>query len=381
MPAPLPSQVHLFDLPDAVTYLNCAYFSPTPLPVRAAGLRAVTASASPWETGPADFFEPAERLRESVARLVGGDADGVALVPSASYGMGIAAANVDVGPGRTVVVVPEEFPSDIYPFRAAIAERGGALVTTERPGAAGWTDRVLEAIDGRTAAVVVPNCHWTDGSAFDLKAIGEAARAVGAALVVDLSQSLGVVPFDVAEVRPDFVVSVGYKWLMGPYSCGYLWVAEPHRDGGRPIEHTWPGRKGSDDFARLVDYTDEYRAGARRFDVGEFSNFVLLPMAAAAIDLVLEWDPARVEAAIAPLTGRIEDETRALGLDPVPSRHRFGHMVGVRFPHGLPDGLLERLAADRIHVSVRGSAVRVSPHVYNDDDDVERLIEALRVTA
>jgi selenocysteine lyase/cysteine desulfurase len=375
---PSPSQRHLFDLPDDVVYLNCAYFSPKPLPVREAGLRAVAASAAPWEIVASDFFEPAERVRASFARLVGGDADGVALVPSASFGIGVAAANVDVGPGRTVVMVPEEFPSDVYPFRAAVSEKGGSIVTTDSPGRGGWSERVLDAIDHRTAAVVVPNCHWTDGSAFDLAAIGEAARSVDAALVVDLSQSLGAAPFDVSVVRPDFVVCVGYKWLMGPYSFGYMWVSDRHRHSGRPIEHIWQGRKGSDDFARLVDYTDEYRPGARRFDVGEMANFVLMPMAATALELVLDWDPAVVGAAISPLTARIEEETRALGLEPVPAVHRLGHMIGVRFPRGLPDGLRHRLAAERIHVSVRGSAVRVSPHLYNDESDVDRLMEVLR---
>jgi selenocysteine lyase/cysteine desulfurase len=375
---PSPSQRHLFDLPADVTYLNCAYFSPKPHPVREAGMRAVTASAAPWHVGPPDFFEPSERLRAAFAGLIGADADGVALVPSASYGMGVAAANVELGPGRSVVVVPEEFPSDVYPFRAAVAERGGAIVTARHPSGGTWTERVLEAIDEGTAAVVAPHCHWTDGSAFDLVAIGEAARAVGAALVVDASQSLGAVPFDTSTVRPDFLVAVGYKWMMGPYSFSYLWVAEPYRDTGRPIEHTWQGRKGSEDFARLVDYTDEYRPGARRYDVGEVANFILLPMAAAAVDLVSAWDPARTEAQIAPLTAWVEEATRSLGLDPIPAADRFGHMLGVRFPRGLPDGLRDRLAADRIHVSVRGSAMRVSPHLYNDMDDIDRLMDALR---
>jgi selenocysteine lyase/cysteine desulfurase len=375
---PLDSQRHLFDLPDDVTYLNCAYFSPKPQPVRDAGQRAVSGSAHPWKVGSADFFAPGEELRASFAALIGGDADGVAFVPSASYGTGIAAANADLGPGRTVVVVPEEFPSDVYPWRAAVADRGGTIVTTPPPGDSGWTERVLGAIDDRTAVVSVPQCHWTDGSAFDLVSIGAAARQVGAALVVDASQSLGAVPLDVGTIQPDFLVSVGYKWQMGPYSFSYLWVGERYRDTGRPIEHTWPGRKGSEDFARLVDYTDEYRAGARRFDVGEFSNFILTPMASAAIELLNAWQPARVEAAIAPLTDLIEAGTRDLGLDPTPASGRFGHMLGVRFPKGLPEGLRERLAADGVHVSVRGSAVRVSPHLYNDEDDVERLLGALR---
>lgn len=374
---PLASQRHLFDIPEGVSYLNCAYFSPKPRSVLEAGRRALAAHAAPWEVTPSDFFEPAEGLRNQFASLVGGDADGVAVIPSVSYGVEVAARNLEVGPGRSLVVVDEQFPSDLYPFRSRVAEAGGTIVTVETPGRGDWTAPVVEAIDESTAVVVAPMCHWTDGRAFDLVAVGEAARAVGAALVVDGSQALGAVPFDVSEVRPDFLITVGYKWLFGPYSFGYMWVAPRHRQG-TPLEQTWIGRKGAEDFSRLVDYTDEYRAGARRFDVGEFSNFVLLPMASAALEFVTALDPARIGATIAPLTTAVEEGTRGLGLTPVDSAYRHPHLIGVRFPGGLPGGLRDRLAADQIHVSIRGSAVRIAPNVYSTMSDVDRLLEALR---
>jgi selenocysteine lyase/cysteine desulfurase len=224
--------------------------------------------------------------------------------------------------------------------------------------------------------VVAPQCHWTDGRAVDLAAVGAAARAAGAALVIDVSQSLGAHPLDVAAIRPDFLVSVGYKWQMGPYSFGYLWAAEQHRQGSG-IEQTWIGRKGSDDFNRLVDYTDELREGARRFDVGEWSNFTLLPMAAAAIDLVSGWGPARISATLAPLTARVEEGARHLGLIPVPAADRLPHLIGLRFPMGEPPGLRERLAAAGVFVSVRANAVRVAPYLYNTEADVDRLLDVL----
>jgi selenocysteine lyase/cysteine desulfurase len=264
----------------------------------------------------------------------------------------------------------------VYPFRAKLAEEGGEFVVVPRPRDAAWTGGIIDAIDERTAVVVAPQCHWTDGSAVDLVAVGAAARAAGAALVIDTSQSLGAFPLDVKDIRPDFMVSVGYKWQMGPYAFGYLWAAEQHRHGSA-IEHTWIGRKGSDDFNRLVDYTDEVRDGSRRFDVGEWSNFTLLPMAAAAIDLVTGWKPVRVSTALAPLTARVEEGARRIGLAPVASRHRLAHMVGVRFPRGEPAGLRERLAAERVFVSLRANAVRVAPHLYNDAADVDRLLNIL----
>ena len=376
MVEPLPSQGHLFDLPDDVTYLNCAYFSPQPNTVRDAGRRAVEAQSHPWEITPADFFEPGEALRGAFAELIGGDADGVAFVPSVSYGVGVAAANLTVGAGRNVVVLDEQFSSDVYPWRSKVATEGGEIRTIQRPVDADWTDAIVEAIDESTAVVAVPNVHWTDGRKIDLMTVGEATRAVGAAFVVDTSQSLGAWPLDVTEIQPDFLVNVGYKWLMGPYSLGYMWVAPRHRNGV-PLEETWMGRIGSEAFSRLVAYTDEYQPGARRYDVGEWSNFTLVPMATAALATVSAWGPDRVAATIASLTDRLETGAAELGLDPVRAEHRHPHLMGVRFPAGIPDDLRPALADARVHVSVRSDAVRVAPHVYNTPDEIDRLLEVL----
>lgn len=375
MAEPLAPLRDRFDIPADVAYLNCAYFSPKPDVVLEAGRRAL--DASPWDVGPPDFFAPAEALRGEFARLIGGDPEGVAFVPSVSYGVGVAARNLQVGPGRSVVVVDEQFPSDLYPWRRLVADDGGSIITVDHPGTGSWTEPVLDVIDESTAVVVAPQVHWTDGRRFDLVAIGERARGVGAALVVDASQSLAAARFDVAAVQPDFLVSVGYKWQFGPYSYCYLWAA-PHRRDGIPLEDTWIGRKGSEDFSRLVDYTDEMQPGARRYDVGEFSNFLLVPMAQAALEFVNGLGPDRIAATIEPLTAAIEEGSREMGLDPVPRSDRLAHLIGVRFPGGIPDGLRDRLAADRVFVSVRGSAVRVGPNVYNTREDVDRLLNAFR---
>ncbi len=377
MAKPLAPQRHLFDIPENVSYLNCAYFSPKPHVVLEAGKRALATQSHPWEIQAHHFFEPPETLRREFATLVGGDPDGVAFVPSVSYGVGIAARNLDVGPGRSVVVAAEQFPSDLYPWRAKVAQQRGAIVTVEHHGWGDWTDPMLDAIDETTTVVVAPACHWTDGREFDLTAIGAAARGVGAALIVDVSQSLGAIPLDVGAVKPDFLVSVGYKWQFGPYGYSYMWIAPQHR-AGSPIEDTWIGRKGSDDFSRLVEYTDEYQPGARRFDVGEYSNFGLVPMATAALQFINELTPSRIAATLEPLTSAIEGGARDLGLDPVPAFVRQPHLIGVRFPDGLPGGMHDRLASERIYVSVRGDAVRVAPNIYNTMEDVKRLLEAFR---
>lgn len=373
---PLPSQRHLFEIPDSVTYLNCAYMSPQLRSVRAAGEEALGRKAQPWRVRPEDFFTGSEELRGLFARLVGADADDIALVPAVSYGMAVAAANVRVREGQRLVVLAEEFPSNIYPWRELARRTRSELVTVPRPEDGDWTRALLAAVDGRCALVAAPNCHWTDGAWVDLVSVGMRAREVGAALVVDGTQSVGALPLDVEQVRPDFLVTAGYKWLMGPYSQGYLYVAPRYREG-TPLEHSWLLRQGSEDFARLVDYRDAYAAGARRFDVGERSNFQLVPMAAAALRQLLAWNVADIEDTLRGLTRQVAEGARALGLEVTPEPYRARHLIGLRRRGGYPPAVAAGLASQDIHVSVRGDNLRVSPHLYNSREDVDRLLSAL----
>ncbi|MGB3634004.1 MAG: aminotransferase class V-fold PLP-dependent enzyme, partial [Rubrobacteraceae bacterium] len=284
----LPSQRDLFDVPEDICYLNCAYMSPQLRSVREAGEKALSTKSHPWKVTTADFFDEPELSRELFARIIGGAPDGVAIIPSVSYGMAAAVANVPVRRGQNILVLDEQFPSNVYPWRELAKQRDAKLSTVPRPANHGWTTAILNHTDENTAVIAVPNCHWTDGSLVDLVRVGERAREVGSALVVDATQSLGTYPLDVARVRPDFLISAGYKWLLGPYSLGFMYVYEAYREGN-PIEQNWIVREGSQDFARLVDYRDGYAPGARRYDVGERSNFNLLPMANAALQQVLDW--------------------------------------------------------------------------------------------
>jgi len=373
----LPSQRDLFDIPDDVSYLNCAYMSPQLRSVRAAGERAIAAKSRPWEISPADFFADSETARALFAELIGGDADGVAIIPSVSYGIAVAAANLPLAPGQNVVVLEEQFPSNVYPWLERASDCGAAVVTVPRPADHDWAAAIDDCMDGNTAIVAVPNCHWTDGSLVDLVRVGARARELGAALVVDATQSLGAYPFDVARVRPDFLVTAAYKWLLGPYSLGFLY-ADRERRAGRPLEHNWITRAGSEHFGGLVQYTSDFQPGARRYDMGERSNFALLPMALAALRQILDWKVEAVAAAIGELTGRIETGAAALGIAAMPANRRAPHLVGLRLGGDAPDELATQLAARQVFVSVRGDRLRVAPHVYNTAADVDRFIAALR---
>ncbi len=366
----------LFEIPDGVCYLNCAYMSPQLRSVREVGERALARKSQPWEIMPQDFFEDSEVARELFAELVGGEADGVALIPSVSYGIAVAAANVPVERGQSIVVLAEQFPSNVYTWRELAKREGAELVTVPRPADHEWTRAVLEHVDERCAVVAVPNCHWTDGSLVDLTRVGEGVRKVGAALVVDGIQSLGAHPFDVSEVRPDFLVASSYKWLLGPYGVGFMHVGEKFREG-EPIEHNWINRRGSENFAALVDYEDAFQPGARRYDVGERSNFALLPMANEALRQIPAWGVANVAGSLGRLTALIEDEARERGMEAVPAEKRGAHMIGLRLGDDLPRDLAARLAKENVFVSVRGGSIRVSPHLYNTEEDVEKLFDSL----
>jgi selenocysteine lyase/cysteine desulfurase len=376
----LASQRDLFEIPEDIVYVNCAYMSPQLRPAREAGEKAVSRKSRPWEITPDDFFEEAEELRALFARLVGGDADGVAILPSVSYGISVAAANVSVREGQKIIILEDQFPSNVYAWRE-LAERSGAkLVTLPRPEDLDWGRALLGEIDAETAVVSVPNCHWTDGSLVDLARVGEGVREAGAALVVDAIQSLGAHPFDVAEVRPDFLVASSYKWLLGPYGVGFMYVGEEYREG-KPIEHNWINRRGSQDFSGLVSYQDAFQPGARRYDVGERSNFALLPMAAEALRQILEWEVENVSETIGTLTDLIEAKAEELGIATIPKERRARHMIGLMLGPDAPEDLARRLTAHNIFVSVRGESVRVSPHLYNTARDVDILFEVLERVA
>lgn len=374
----LSNQRDLFEIPDEVAYLNCAYMSPLTRAVREAGEQGVARKAQPWRVRPSDFFEETETARSLFAELIGADVEGVAIVPAASYGIGVAAANLPVRAGQRIVVLAEQFPSNVYPWQDVTARAGAEVVTVARPADYDWTRAVLDAIDERVAVVAVPQCHWTDGGLVDLVRVGERARAVGAALVVDATQSAGAYPLDVVQVQPDFIVAASYKWLLGPYSLGFLYVAPQHRDG-RPLEFNWIARAGSEDFASLVDYHDAYQLGARRFDVGERSNFALMPMVVTAVRQLLAWQVENIRETLGALTGQIEYEVRrlGLGLEPVPADRRVDHLLGIRSPRPLPADLPAQLAAEQVYVSVRGQSIRVSPHVYNTEEDILRFVDVL----
>ena len=371
-------------LPAGLYYLNCGYMAPLPRAVRDAGIAGIERKVDPsGGIVAADFFAESDEVRRLFAAVIhANEADRIAIIPAVSYGIATVAHNTPVAAGQNIVVCAEQFPSNVYTWRKASKRSGCALRVVGAPeqasgrGAA-WNARVLEAIDADTAIVSLPHAHWTDGTRFDLMAIGRAARQVGAAFIVDGTQSVGALPFDVREIQPDALVCAGYKWLLGPYAMGAAYFG-PRYDAGDPIEENWITRRGSDDFQRLVDYQDEYAPGAIRYDVGERSNFILLPMFIAALKLILDWTPERIQEYCRRLVSQPLEWARDLGFLVEEDEWRASHLFGLRMPPALDVKRLQAALQNRkVFVSLRGSALRVSPNVYNDEADLAALVEVL----
>ena len=372
----LPNQRSLFDIPRDVAYLNCAYMSPLLHSAIEAGIGGMRAKARPWTITPTDFFSDVEIVRRLAATIIGCDANDISLVPAASYGIATAMQNLSLASDQEILVLEEQFPSNVYGWMELARRSGAKLKTVPRPADDDWTQAILNAINSKTALAALPHCHWTDGSLIDLELVSVSLRKYDAALVVDATQSLGAMPLDINRIQPDFLVAACYKWLLGPYSTGILYVAPKHQNG-QPIEPGWANRAGSEDFTALVNYRDEYQAGARRFDIGERSNFALLPPLIVGFQQIIDWGVDAIQETITGMTDIIANRAEENGLRIGNRSHRAGHFLGVRLPGGVPSNLTVELASHGVFVSVRGDSVRVTPHLYNNSDDVDRLFEFL----
>ena len=204
-----------------------------------------------------------------------------------------------------------------------------------------------------------------------------ALRAQGASLLIDATQSVGVLPLDVRALDPDFVVFPTYKWLIGPYGRAFLYVAKRHH-AGIPLEQTSYGRRSVRAEQSTYFADTGYVADARRFDMGERDHFISLEMASIGMEMVAAWGAPAIGARLAYLTGRIADGLRGTDVVISEARVRAPHILSLSFPDGPANALVERLAAQHIYVAPRLGRMRVSPHVYNDEEDADRFVAAMR---
>jgi selenocysteine lyase/cysteine desulfurase len=381
----LPSQRALFDLPSDVCYLNAASYTPLPLRTLEAGRAAVGRKGRPWLIDNDFAAQQYDRTRRAAARLINADPADVALVASISYGVATAAKIIPVPAGSRVIALHDDHSSPVLEWLARSRDGGFTVDIVQSPSDHDWTSAVLEAMarpNAPSVAVVsISSVHWADGAVLDVAAIGRAARACGAVFLLDATQSAGVIALDVRELDPDFVLFPTYKWLLGPYGRAFIYVAKRHQSG-IPLEQTSYGRKAVR-AEQNVYFTDtDYVADARRFDMGERDHFISMEMAAIGMEMMAEWGASAVAERIAALTARLAGglaETARDGAISFPKdAFRTPHIFSLSFRAGIPAGLTQKLAAQKIYVAPRLGRLRVSPHVYNEEADVDRFVQAFR---
>lgn len=374
----LSCQRSLFSIPSDVTYLDAAYMSPVAQSSAEAGRRGVGVKAAPWDMTIRSYYDEVERARELAASMIGAQASDVAVVPATSYGIAVAAANVEVPAGSVIVMMENEHTSHRYAWYELARIKGAEVVTVPRSPDAEWGATLAEAIrdsDRPVSVVAGTMVHWFEGTSVDMEQVSAAAREAGAALVMDGTQWVGALPFDVARIRPDFLAFATYKFLLGPYRLAFLYADERWQRTGRPIEfHSW-NRRGGERPDFYLETMPDYLDGARRFDMGERSDFAVLPIAIDALEIVGGWGVAAVNERLRFLNERIWREAERHGFAGPLAALRAGHIAVVELGSRHRADLAARLREVKVFVTVRGTKMRVTPHVYNDEADIVTLFD------
>jgi selenocysteine lyase/cysteine desulfurase len=380
----LPCQRALFDIPREVCFLNAASWSPLPLAVQEAGRAAVGRKGQPWKLESNFQSQQYERARKAAAALIGADPADVALIPSVGYGVATAGKVMAIPRGARVLVLQDDHTSPVLEWMSR-AETGGFTVeTVKQPTDGDWTSAVLEAIGRPGAAplalVSISSVHWSDGGALDMARISKAAKEKDSALLVDATHDVGVRRIEVKTLDPDFLIFPTYKWVLGPYGRAFMYVAK-RRQNGVPLEQISASRKAVSAEDTIYFRDIAYVEGARRYDMGERDHFISLEMAAVGMEMMAGWGNEPIVARLSMLTDRLADGLANTGVQVMDRKLRAPHVLSLRFPQGMAADLPKRLAAENVHAAPRLGRLRISPHVYNDEQDVARFVEVFRKVA
>jgi len=375
-------QKHLFQLPEGIHYLNCAYMSPLLKSVEERGIEGMRSKRNPLSIKPVDFFTGAVSVRQKFGQMVGCHPAQVALMPSVSYGMNSVIRNIPCEKGQHALTLSEEFPSCYYTAQRWCRDHDAELRVVARRDdlprrGRDWNERILEAIGRDTAFVVMASVHWMNGTKFDLEKIGAKCRETGTKLVVDGSQSVGALAIDVKKTNIDALICAAYKWLMGPYSTALSYIHEDFNEGV-PLEESWMTRPNSERFDRLTQYEEGYKPGAIRYDVGQSSNFIFLPMLDEALGQLLRWGMEEIQEYSRKLGAPLIEYFQNKGTPVDGEEHRAHHLMGFQLPAGTNgEDLVSELQSRNVYVSLRGNNIRISINVFNNEEDVGELIRTL----
>ena len=378
-------QIDKFIIEGNTTYLNCAYMSPMLKIVEEAGINGLKTKRAPHNILPEDFFSGVNALKKAFAKLINLDEhERIAISSSVSYGLANITNNIQLKESDNVILIGDQFPSNVYPWMELTKKYNANLKFINKPNSennAGraWNKKILNSINKQTKVVAMGLLHWADGTIYDIEKIRKKTKEVDALLIIDGTQSIGVMPFDIKETQPDALICAGYKWLMGPYGIGLSYYG-PFFDNGKPIEESWINRKNSEDFSNLINYEDEYGEYARRYSVGQQSNFINISMLKAGIDQLNHWGIENVYKYIESITTPCFPLLNKKNTWYEDSKFRSSHLFGIRPKKNLKK-ILEKIRENNIFISLRGDIIRVSPSVYNTKEDVQKLFECISENA
>lgn len=366
-----------FDLPQDITYLNAAYMGPLLKNSILQAKRAIELKSHPWEITPEDFFEPIETARELIAKILKCDSGNIALIPSASYGIATAVKNLkSLTPGE-IIVIEDQFPSNYYSWAELAIEDGHKVVTVKRDIKQNMTDAVLKLINQNTRIVSMPYTHWCDGQKFNLEAISEKTKKYNAKLIIDGTQSTGTTHLNLDKIKPDYYITATYKWMLSPYTMGFMYIDKEHWNG-KPLEQNWINKIDAQNLSGLVDYKNEYQEGARRFDMGEKSQFHNMMAFIEALKFINNVGVDNINKHCKTLTDLIIQNIDNSKLYCWPESQRSAHILGLYFKdENHLENIKAELQENKIFVSYRGKAMRISPHIYNSSNDILRLCKFL----
>jgi selenocysteine lyase/cysteine desulfurase len=280
-----------------------------------------------------------------------------------------------------VLVLENDHSSPILEWQSRSASAGFTVETVRQPLDGDWTSAVLAAIDRpgapRLALASISSVHWSDGGMIDIDKVAAALKRQGALFLIDATHAVGVIAMDVARLDPDFVIFPTYKWLLGPYGRAFIYVAKRHQNG-IPLEQTGFGRREIRSDAEIYFADVSYVPGARRFDMGERDHFIAMEMAAIGMEMMAEWGADAVAGRLKMLTDRIAEGLAGTKLRLMDTKFRAPHILSLGFAGGLPAGLVDGLADEGVYVAARLARMRVSPHVFNDEEDADRFVAALK---
>lgn len=338
-----------------------------------------------WERlGPEELwfehgFPRLDRCRRQFAALISADPDEIAVVPSISAGLSSLATCLDLSERSKVVLTDMDFPTNHYVWRAQ-QRRGAKLDVVESPdGIRVEAADVVERIDDQTAIVNTNRVLFESSWIMDLATIVEAAHERGAYVVTDDFHGTGILPLDVHALGIDFLLSGALKWLCGGQGIAFLYCRRDLLEQMEPLVVGWFGTKNPFDFDRSKL---SLRDDARRFEAG---TFALPPAwtASGGMEIILEVGVETIRARNQELTSLIIERADGLGLEVLSPRddHRRGGLVRVRVPGGRAQAerVLHALFEKDVVLDQRGDALRISPHFFNDEDDVERCFSELKV--